>query len=91
MHGRVVLRINIGPVSARFKGISFGFTFNNEDVYEDAGTVTLDVSVISGTLQCRVDIAYSTMELATNNAAKSKMDYIMYFFLTNASHIILCL
>ena len=64
-----------------FIAITFGFTFGDEDVTEDTGTVTLDVSVISGTLQRTVDVTFSTMELATSNAAKSKIVYVMDSFL----------
>ena len=88
--GRVVLVVNIGVMFVPFKAISFGFTFGDEDVDEDNGTVALEVSVISGTLQRSVDIAYSTVEVATRNAAKSKMVMSCTFYAT-VRHLILCL
>ena len=91
MHGRVVLVINVGVLFVPFKAISFGFTFGNEDINEDAGTVTLDVSVISGTLQRSVDIAYSSVELVTSNAAKVRWFMSYTFLLLHVRHLTLCL
>ena len=73
-----------------FKAIRFGFTYGDNDVDEDTGTVTLEVSLISGTLQHSVNITYSTVELATSNAAKSEMVYAMHCFSTILRHFFFC-
>ena len=56
-----------------FIAITFGFTVASESVAEDTGTVTLIVTVTSGTLDRDLDIGYSTVELTSTNAAGSKM------------------
>ena len=73
---RVTLVINDTHVFSPFIAITFGFTVADQSIDEDTGTVTLQVSVISGTLQRSVNITYHTVELALGNVAKSKTVHV---------------
>ena len=91
MHDKLIQVINKTYILGTFIVIVLGFTVDDLSVPEDTGTATLQVSVISGTLQCSMDITYSTMELTSSNTAKSEIVYDTHLLFTPLSDVILCL
>ena len=63
-----------------FIAITFGFTTGDQSVDEDSGAVTLQVSVIAGTLQHSADITFNTAASTSGNTAASEHIFISCFF-----------
>ena len=91
--GRVILVLDDGCVFVPFIAITFGFSVASESVAEDTGTVTLVVSVTSGTLDRDLDISYSTVDLTSTNAATSKMppDAACFIFHCSKTRDFMCI
>ena len=53
--------------------VAVGFVIATQPVSEAVGTLVMEVSVLSGTLQRSVDITFKTVESTLKNAATSEL------------------
>ena len=70
LYGRIMV-LSFYIYILMFAGVTIGFTVSGKTTNEATGSVTLEVSLVSGTLQRSVTIGFTTMENTSGKIATS--------------------